>query len=551
MAVTFLYPLVIFINFTKDRAIFMPFASSAQTRTLVNPSRARRGSVLTWPSATVIALAAVLTGCASVTPSAMPNSEQQALLQTDRARAVMQSEPVSASLSLHEAVARSLKYNLEHRSQLMAQAIALGTADLTRYDMLPKVMANAGYNNRNNDFLTRSRDPQGNFLSTPPFTTSAREYTNTGLALSWNLLDFGVSYYTAQQNADRFLQAGEKRRRTMHLLIQEVQVAYLRAATAQQLEAQLSTTITQARQALSNASQSEQAGLRDPLDALRYQRNLIESVRVLSTIHQEMASAMVDLNQLLNLPPATRYQLQDPQSLPVPGNLPNTSMEELEARALANNAQLRESIYEARIAAIETRKSLVRLFPSINVNTAAQHSNNAHYVNQSWVETSAQLSFNLWNLLLIPQTRELAKSNGELAEHRRMMVQMAILGQVHVAQLQLQHAREVNEHANAADAVEMRIASITQTRNAEGAASEAERIVAKTAAIVARLRRSQALSQLYAAHARLQATVGMEPQISALHETSLTDLTASVSRSFDAWQAGQLPSLDGAQTSTR
>ena len=34
------------------------------------------------------------------------------------------------------------------------------------------------------------------------------------LGLSWNVLDFGVSYYQSKQNADRLLVAQERRRKT-------------------------------------------------------------------------------------------------------------------------------------------------------------------------------------------------------------------------------------------------------------------------------------------------------------------------------------------------
>ena len=96
-----------------------------------------------------VLVALLLAGCA-FTPKPITPEDQKMLLRQDRVRAQKDVEPVGASLSMHEAIARGLKYNLDHRSKMLEQAIALGTYQLSNYDMLPKVLATAGYNYRNN-----------------------------------------------------------------------------------------------------------------------------------------------------------------------------------------------------------------------------------------------------------------------------------------------------------------------------------------------------------------------------------------------------------------
>ena len=51
-----------------------------------------------------------------------------------------------------------------------------------------------------------------------------------------------------------------------------------------------------------NRKQANEAGKKIPLEALRYQRQLLENLRLLESINQELASAQVDLAALINAP---------------------------------------------------------------------------------------------------------------------------------------------------------------------------------------------------------------------------------------------------------
>ncbi len=494
-----------------------------------------------------IPLSVLLTAC-SITPHPVSLDEQKEITSQDRIKASSGVEPVGLTLTLNEAVARGLKYNLEYRSKMMERAIAMGAADLSNYDMLPKIAANAGYNYRNNYFITKA---EGAYTGTPvtsePLITSAKDYGVIGLGLSWNLLDFGVSYYSAVQNADKVLVASEQRRHAMHLLIQDIQTAYIRAASAQQLKNELNTTIIAATEALKNSKKSDEEGLRTPLEALKYQKSLLDNVRILETIRQELSSAVIELNHLINLPPATAYELESLNTIIIPNAYLDKDPSEFEIRALANNADLKESIYTARIAVVETRKSLLRLLPSLNLSVGPQASNNSFYLNQNWVEGAAQVSYNLWNILTAPMVKKQAEANEALAAQKRMMVQMAVVSQVYIAKYTLGNALTLFERSGEISDVDDRISEITETKEKEGSASSAEKVAADANAILSKLRKYQALSQLFAASGRLQATAGLEPDISSLDDITLNELTGVVKKAFSAWNSGELPPLQIAE----
>lgn len=54
-------------------------------------------------------------------------------------------EPLNGPLTLHQAMARAVKYNLEGRLKIMEEALAKRQLDLASFDMLPRMALSAGY----------------------------------------------------------------------------------------------------------------------------------------------------------------------------------------------------------------------------------------------------------------------------------------------------------------------------------------------------------------------------------------------------------------------
>lgn len=73
--------------------------------------------------------------------------------------------------------------------------------------------------------------------------------------------DFGVSYYRAQQKADQFLMAEERRRKVAQNVLQDVRNSYWRALGAQRLLGRVDTLLERVNKALEQARQVEKDGL--------------------------------------------------------------------------------------------------------------------------------------------------------------------------------------------------------------------------------------------------------------------------------------------------
>lgn len=489
----------------------------------------------------LIASALVLAGCATVDPRPLNGQDIKSQAQTDRSQSQTDVQPIKGALSLEEAIARGLKYNLERRTRLMEEGIAFNQLDVSKFDMLPKLVASAGYNSRSEYAISRAEDSVTGAPSLAnPFISSDKSHTTSDLGLTWNLLDFGLSYYGAKQNADRALIAVERRRKAMHILIQDVRSAFWRTASAQKLRVDVKNSIALAVDALGDARKAEEERLRSPLDALRYQRQVLENLRLLETIDQELSTARIELANLINAPLSLDLQVVEPSEA-LNQRMLELPIATLEDVAIARNADLREQFYNTRIAREETHKTILRLFPSLNFNYTLKHDSDKYMVNNSWNEAGAQLSYNLLNLLSAPSQKRLAEAGVALADQRRVATQMAILAQVHIARLQYANALQQYERSDAIWSIDDRINTHVANREQAQTMSKLDKVANNTAAILSLLRRYQALAQAHAAASKLQASLGMEPELGSVQDTSLLDLQTAIGSAIKHWENAELP----------
>lgn len=489
-----------------------------------------------------VSLMALLAACA-VTPEPFTAEQMKQNAQDDRGEMFQKGEALSGPLTVSDAIARALKYNLDRRAKVMEEGLALGQTKVDRWDLLPKLTANAGYTYRSNPNATVSRDVKTGQDGTS-YSYSADQRAMTGdLGLSWNVLDFGLSYFTAKQNADRALIATERKRKTVHNLVQEVRFAFWRAAAHQELKGDVEKAVSEARVALDRARTVERENLRAPAEALRYQKSLLETLRQLTAIQQELSTAEIELAALINMPPGTKLVLDVPAEMKVPGW--SLSLEQMEEKAFLNNADLREQGYLARIAVDDTRKAITRLFPGITLSTSRQYDHNSFLMDNHWYEAGAKLSWNLMNLVSAPDTLAYADSNEQVVKSRRLALRMAVLAQVHVAERQYQNAVSQYEQSDELWKVDKRLYELSEARSSSDAQGMLERVAGRASAIASQLRRFQTYAQVEQAYAKMQASIGQDLMPDNVASHDLKDLSAAIATRLENWgKAEETPAAE-------
>ncbi|WP_206365535.1 TolC family protein [Siculibacillus lacustris] len=485
-------------------------------------------------------MATALASCA-VAPTTFTDAEFQAKATADMTAMFAADEPVSQHLTLAGAIARALKYNLDNRAKMIEQALAANQTEVDGWDLLPKAAASGGYVGRSDHATTTSRDSVTGqpSLANPSYSLD-RDRGTADLGLAWNLLDFGVSYFNAHQDADRVLVAAEHRRKAVQKLVQDVRTAFWKAAAAQALDGTVRRTIAEAEGALRDSRAVESGNFKSPIDALRFQRSLLENIRQLELVSQQLATAREELCVLINVRPGTPLRLDaaGERGLPsIPYSLPQ--MEEI---AFVGNPDLREQAYVARITADETRKSILKLLPNVSLTASREFDSNSFLIKQQWYDAGARVSLNLISLLSIPDRMKLGAANEALADARRLAVRMAVLSQVHIAYLDYGNSRRAYRRASQIADVEGRLTSLVRARSDGDALGVLERISSETSAIGARLRRQVAYADAQQALARVYATLGIDLLPEGTTSDDLDALTATVAQSLTAWDRGRFPS---------
>jgi mannose-6-phosphate isomerase-like protein (cupin superfamily) len=75
---------------------------------------------------------------------------------------------------------------------------------------------------------------------------------------------------------------------------------------------------------------------------------------------------------------------------------------DMELQAVVNNPDMRESLYNARVARDEAKKAITKMFPGVSFSYGTKGTNDEYIVNQHWNEAGAQISFNLLGILSAP-----------------------------------------------------------------------------------------------------------------------------------------------------
>ena len=478
-----------------------------------------------------------LGGCA-FQPIPLSDADRLAEAGADMREIFTPQEPLRHALTLDEAFARAMAYNLDERVKVMERAVAARDFELSKYDMLPKVIANAGASTRDNELASSSVSVLTRRQSLEPSTSTDRDLKFADLSVSWNILDFWVSYYNAKQQADRVLVAEEQRRRVLQSLFQDVRRAFWRAASAQRLGNDVRDAIRVAQNALESSRKVESEALRSPIDALRYQRSLLDSLRDLEFVQQQLAVSKTELAALINLPPGTHYTVAVPSSLRLQGlRVPVHQMEEV---ALVRNPDVREASYQVRITADETRKMLARNLPGINFNYGPQYDSNSYLVNNTWTGGAVRLSANLISILSIPEQMKRGQAAEDTAITRRQALSVAVLAKLHIAYQTYLSAQKEYRWADQLASVDRRLYQQISNRTETDAQSELERVSARVSAVISDLKRYRSYAEAQAALGRLYDVIGVDPVPEEVASLDIATLSAAIRRSASDWSSARL-----------
>lgn len=487
---------------------------------------------------TFISLAA-LSGC-SVTPERLDaNTVLDAALE-DRALIARSQEPIEGRLTLHEAMARALKYNLEHRVRLMETALANSNFELAKMDMAPLLQLGAGVNHRSNRNGSSSEDYYTREESLRDSVSEDQTLRTADVRFAWNALDFGVSYLQAKQEANRLLITERNRRKVMLQLMQRVRAAYWRAAVMQHISGSVNTMMADANSALDNLRKVRAEQLRAPLMTLRDYRALLAVVQQLQQMQQSVNAAQVELAMLINMPPGTALELDVADAFPT---LPEVQedLAALELVALQNSGEYVSELYNLRNDQLEARKAFLRLLPSLEFSYGLNYSSNSFLVNDHWQRAGIQVSWDIMRLLSKDKFDAQTEARDDLALARRLVVNMGVVAQTHLSWQEYQNTLARLSRASEMDDIDQEIARLTLHAGASRALDGAQGIQSRAKALNSNLGRMIAYAEAQEAFGTLLQSLGLNPVPDDYGMHSVDELAAKLKEQMGLWDQGRLP----------
>ena len=457
----------------------------------------------------VLGATVLLAGCSSTVPR-ITDSESVNFAASAKSEILNRQTPITQSVSLYEAMARALKHNLDHRVTMMEADLAQADFDLSRWDQLPKVVANGQYYGRSNEAGASSLSLLSGNESLEPSTSTDRDVFTADLTASWNVLDFGLSKIRAEQLGNEALIYEERRRKAIIQIMEDVHRAYYRAVSSERLAARLSLLESEVGTAFQLSRQQFAARRTAPMPALSYQRELNDIQGQAQRLTREMQMAKMELAALMGLSPDQDYSLQIPAQTERPSRLAMT-YEEMINQALQNRPEVRENLYMQRIGEKEIKKATLEALPSLEGFAGLDVSSNGFLFNNDWASYGARASWNLLKVFSTGTRKRKAKAQYELERERGLATAMAVMTQVGVARTRYESLTQEYQNASQGAMVQGDILGQVESLAKASSASKQTLVRERMNAILSEARRDAVMAEMAEASAHIYTALGYDP----------------------------------------
>ncbi|MGA2133472.1 MAG: TolC family protein [Bryobacteraceae bacterium] len=264
-------------------------------------------------------------------------------------------KPFSGKLSLHDAVARSLEYNLGTEGLTQAMRQARGQARVARSALLPNLNSYLRESVQQTDlaaFGLRLSLPIRGF--TIPTVVGPYNYFDLRATLTQTVAD--LTALNNYRSAQELVKANEAALRDARdLVVLAAGGAYLQVIAAQARVRSGQAQIDTAQAIFQQTQDRRKVGLNPQIDVNRSQVLLQTQQQRLMSLQNDLAKQKINLARLSGLPPNSDYEITDE----VPFSpAPDLSLEQALKQAFENRADLQSA--EAQVRAAERVRSAAK-----------------------------------------------------------------------------------------------------------------------------------------------------------------------------------------------
>ncbi len=485
----------------------------------------------------------VLMSVAACTSTTTPFSDWDRAVRVDKDLTTMfagHSREVRTRMNIYAVMAGAIKNNYALRLARAESSLAEAKNGVASVDMLPSMSVNAGYGYRSNDYATLSDMLASNTKITDPQKTSDNSHLMANYQVAWNVLDFGLGYFRAKEEANKYFLSVEDKRKIQQNLLNEVRVAFWRAFAAQKYLPELDKALEDAvlyvddLRTMQDEASSDDAQKEKLLDS---QAELIKKIKELKQERDVLISAKEELASLIGLHPATEYALIGPEDGDYKVPAIKTKLDRLEWLALMSRPELRKNDYNEQIGKYRAKANMVSLLPNLNTTLAFNYDDDPYLYHKNWTSLAFDLGFNLVNFVKMAKNKGLNLEAENVAAIKREMLSLSVITEVNLAYGKYEAAKDNYEiDAQMAD-VYTDLSDIQASKNDEALAYY-EKLKKLLDATIYNVRKSISYAELQSSVGDLFSAVGTSPLPDDVYTHSYGEISRALEHVLNKWEKG-------------
>ncbi|MGE0083688.1 MAG: TolC family protein [Desulfococcaceae bacterium] len=380
---------------------------------------------------------AVFGGCASLYQVDMEKQRQANLKEDLDLLQIRKTMSFPGPLTLSEIVRVGLENNLDMRISKIMGEIAEDTSLAEKLKMLPRLDINGNYS-RNSEYSRKWYvDPDTGARILGNTISEEKTKKTIDVSLSWNILDFGLSYIRARQAAVGVeIQRMERLRQAQKLAL-DISSAFWKTFLAEdELE---HIRKIEAEVGIYKEKADEMVGEKrlDPITAKNIEKQMVDLSIAANRLQADISGTRIALCELMGVPPTTPFSLSRAESFQTHlDSLPKSEdivPDRLEEIALSNRPELYSADMQEKIQQDEARAVIVSMFPGISFNASYFYDDDKYLVNSDWTNVGVHFAA---SLLALPSKYAEWKAKDKaitMVKVQRLMLTAGIVAQVHMA----------------------------------------------------------------------------------------------------------------------
>jgi outer membrane protein TolC len=461
----------------------------------------------------IVGIALFLNSCSSRYVIDMEKHRQDAVKEDMPLISKRDAVKFNKPLTLNDVINVGLKNNLDLRVRKIMEEVQDGKTIANKLQMLPKLDATGTYSHRNKYDITNSKNIETGEITEGTTYSDEKNKTLADLTLSWNALDFGLSYIRSRQHA----MSGEikriETRRQAQILTMRLIAAYWKTVIA---EANLNkikeaeATISQYKGSMEKLLKSKRV---EPINVKKIEKKQISLAQNAARLQGEVSNAKIELVNLMGLNPSVNFDIVHDDIFNYADIIPEFEKfdtAKLELLAITNRPELFISDMELLIQRDEAKSILISMFPSLRFDAGYNYDSNEFLQDNEWTSAGANVAI---NILGIPSKIALYKSQGknlELQKSKRTLTTVGIITQLHMSLRKFQIVKKDIDFQIRLYNIQKDIVEMARIRHKEGYLPDMDMANYVLEETVARLERDRALTEYIGAYSMLMTTLGLD-----------------------------------------